>query len=100
MRQFLNTFYIAIGLVLLSIGTAVMVTPIPGGIVMISIGLFLLVKESRFAKAIVFVLRRDNRPVNKALSYIEARAPRFFSRIIRRTRPLKAFARRRRIATA
>lgn len=99
MKSLRNKFLIAVSLLTLFIGSLLFMTPIPGGIVIVAFSLFILIKESRFAKSLVYVARRQYSQVNYAFRYIETRAPNFFARTIKLTRPLR-FLRRRQVAMA
>ena len=71
----------------LLVGAASMITPIPGGSILIAISLAILICASpRFARAVTF--SRAQVPVlNKSMSWLEDRVGRRFGNALRRTRP-------------
>ena len=75
-------------------------TPLPTGVPLIAIGLFLLLTVSPRAKRTLRRVRANHARVDRGLEWVEARAHRSMAVTLRRTRPYRHKAKMALLATA
>lgn len=80
---------LAIASACLVLGLATVWTPIPTGVPLLAIGIFLFIGVSSTARRMMHAWRRRSRRVDAALSWVEDRAHRKMAIPLRRTRPLE-----------
>ncbi|WP_170294755.1 PGPGW domain-containing protein [Roseospira navarrensis] len=78
---------IAVGSVLLVVGIIIAPTPIPIGLFLIAIGLFILTRDSERAREAVRWVRRRVGALDRGLRKVEPRLPRGIARVIHVTDP-------------
>lgn len=78
---------IAVGSVLLVLGIIIAPTPIPIGVFLIAIGLFILTRDSERAREAVRWTRRRIGALDRGLRKVEPRLPRAVARVIHVTDP-------------
>ncbi len=76
-----------LAILLLALGIISWVTPIPGGTLMLALGLTLLICSSESAAKFLKNYRRKFPKLNKVMSWIEGKTPKILSEAIQRTRP-------------
>jgi len=75
--------------ILLLLGFATVWLPIPTGVPLMAAGLILIIATSRAAARRLRKRRQRGTRLNRAMVWIEERAPHRLARILRRTRPRK-----------
>jgi hypothetical protein len=85
-----HLLYIAAALVLIGAGLIVFPLPIPFGAPMVAVGVTLLISHSRVAARGLMALRFKSPQVERAIHFLEVRAPKAIARVLRRTRPIGA----------
>ena len=83
----MKVLFIIVSSILLVIGLVSMVTPIPGGSLLIAMGLTLLICVSETAARFVMACRSRVSFLNKAIVWVETHVPEKLSAGLRRTRP-------------
>ncbi|RAH99543.1 hypothetical protein DLJ53_23840 [Acuticoccus sediminis] len=83
-----KTALIVVGIACLVIGAITAPTPLPTGVPLLAIGIVLLVTISATARVYVRRLRAYSGPVDRGFAFVETRAARPMSTVLRRTRPL------------
>lgn len=79
---------VAAGWVLLVVGVITTPTPVPIGLVLVAIGIFLLARDSHMARKGIRSLRKRFPALDRGLCSISHRLPRTVRAVIRRTAPL------------
>lgn len=79
---------VCIGLLVLLVGIVTAPTPIPIGVILIAIGLYMLARESLTARAAIRWARRRLPSLDRGLCHVAPRLPRAIRVIIRRTAPV------------
>lgn len=85
-----HLLYISVALVLIGAGLIVFPLPIPLGAPMVAVGVTILISHSRVAARGLMALRIRSKRVERAIHFLEERAPRSIARSLRRTRPVGA----------
>lgn len=75
--------------ILILLGLATVLLPLPTGVPLIALGLVVIVATSRTAARLLRNRRRKTQHVDEAISWLEDRSPSLFARILKRTRPRK-----------
>ena len=78
---------IPVALVLLVVGAILAPTPIPVGVPMMALAIFLLLGSSKFALRSVRRLRRRWKGLDRALTHLETRTAGTIARTFKRSRP-------------
>ncbi|AEQ50629.1 hypothetical protein [Pelagibacterium halotolerans] len=78
---------IPVALALLVVGAVLAPTPIPAGVPLMALAIFLLIGSSKFALRSVRRLRRRWERLDRALTHLETRTAGTIARTFRRTRP-------------
>lgn len=88
--------FITLAAVLIGAGMIVFPLPIPLGAPMVAVGVTMLITHSRTAARAMTALRLRWQRFNRAIQFLEQKAPRVISRSLRRTRPegVRYFGRR------
>jgi hypothetical protein len=79
----------SLAVVCLVAGLLTVWTPLPTGVPLIALGLFLLLTVSPRAKRVLRGVRANHHRVDRGLEWIEARAHRSMAVTLRRTRPYR-----------
>lgn len=77
----------ALAAVLIILGLATVLLPIPTGVPLIALGAILIIATSRAAARLVRKRRKSERRLNSVFLWLEERAPAKLARILKRTRP-------------
>jgi len=83
----MRTVILILGILLLLLGLTSMVTPIPGGTIMIATSLGMIICSSKRAELFLRQNRANRAWLNAALSWIENKLGERLSAPLRRTRP-------------
>ncbi|MDQ0314357.1 hypothetical protein [Amorphus orientalis] len=78
--------------VCLILGLLTVWTPIPTGLPLLAVGLFLLVASNRAAKQKLRAVRSSYPRIDRGIEWVEARAHRSMAVTLKRTRPFRAKA--------
>ncbi|MTI43414.1 hypothetical protein JM93_03833 [Roseibium hamelinense] len=79
----------ALAAILIFLGLATVWLPIPTGVPLMALGAIVIIATSRGAARSIRNRRRSGTRLNQVFTWLEDRAPIYFSRILRRTRPRK-----------
>lgn len=85
----LNYLLTPVLIVLFLIGLVLAPTPIPLGVPLMAVSLFLLVATNKLMRRLVWFLRQRYAWLDRAVGFIEERADNRIRRTLRRTRPRK-----------
>ncbi|EFO32663.1 hypothetical protein TRICHSKD4_2465 [Roseibium sp. TrichSKD4] len=77
----------ALAAVLITLGLATVLLPIPTGVPLLALGAILIIATSRAAARLVRKQRKSEHRLNSAFLWLENRAPTKLARILKRTRP-------------
>lgn len=83
----MRVFILIVGSATVILGAVSMVTPIPGGTLLIAIGAGMVICSSHKAAAFVKVCREKFRRFNQLVTWLEDRIGKRLSEPLRRTRP-------------
>jgi len=78
---------ILVGAILLTLGLVSMLTPIPGGVLVIALGAGMIICASPTATNFIKAYRAKNRRFNQILTWLENKIGERLSRPLRMTRP-------------
>lgn len=70
-----------------AVGLVLAPTPIPFGVPLMALAVFLLIATNPHAARIVQALRRRHRWIDRAMGFVEQRAPARIADVLRSTRP-------------
>ncbi len=83
-----KTVFIAIAVVCLIAGLLTVWTPLPTGVPLLAVGIVILVSVSATARRFVRKARERSARLDRSVAFVETRAHRNMSTMLRRTRPL------------
>lgn len=86
--SFRKTIYLALAVVCLFVGLLTVWTPLPTGVPLIAVGIVILVSVSATARRTLRRLRERSNGLDRSLCFVETRAHRNMSTMLKRTRPL------------
>ena len=82
-----NIVFDVLGTLLLTVGTLSLITPIPGGLFMISLGIVLLICSSAAFRYCLQVLRGRSKFVNRIMVFLEKKTGQRIGGILKVTEP-------------